>query len=364
MSEQFTIGATTMYVHKLLGVTDQGETGDLTQPSTAGDGIFGIQDLLFLENRDRQYEEDIYELRGHYNIAENDFSNTQFGMMIETDNLYITFHINDMVERMGRRIIAGDVLEIAHLVDFWALNDTVPVALKKFYVVTDANRAGDGYSPTWWPHLWRVKVKPMTDSQEYADILDDLVTGTDDGNGDSQPLRDLLSTYNQEIANNAAVIAAAEAEVPKSGYDTSQYYVMDSDAEGNPGEPEDYTDPDGNAQTTDTPQANGWTDGYLTGDGLAPNGHPVTSGTAFPTSGSVEGEYFLRLDFLPNRLFRYNGTRWVKIENVERTSLTPGMGQTQKDTFVNNTNTTIGDDNVVLDERVALSKALTSLEDN
>jgi len=362
VSEQFTIGGTSMLVHKLLGTADnQGSSSDPSQP--VSDGILGIQDLLFLENRDRKYETDVYELRGHYNTQDNDLSNEQFGAFLTNDNLYLTFHINDMVERIGRKILPGDVLELPHLIDYWDLNDGVPVALKKFYVVDDASRAGEGYSPTWWPHLWRIKVKPMTDSQEYSAILNQIQEGTDvDGNGD-QTLRDLLSVYNTELVNNAAVIAAAEAEVPQSGYDTSQFYVMDSDSEGNPGEPEDYTDPNGVPQSATTPQGNGWTDGYLTGDGLAPNGYAITSGTEF-SSNPVEGEYFLRLDYLPNRLFRYSGSRWVKIEDTERTSMTPGDGLTLRDTFVNNDNTTTADDNIVLDERVALSKALTPSEDN
>ena len=347
VSEQFTIGAVDMYVHKLLSSGGAGVTGDATQPNNTDAGILGIQDLLFLENRDRKYEEDIYTLRGHYNAQDNDFSNEQFGLFLSNDTLYLTFHINDMVERVGRKILAGDVLELPHLVDFWALDDNVPVALRKFYVVDDATRAGEGYSPTWWPHLWRVKVKPLTDSQEYADILDRLQEDTDDGDGENQSLRDLLSVYNQELANNAAVIAQAESEVPKSGYDTSNLYVMPTEENRDPADP-----------TTATPRANGWTDGYLTGDGLAPNGHTVTSGTSFPSSPD-DGDYALRLDYLPNRLFRYSGTRWVKVEDEERTSLTPGEGQTQRDGFVNNANTTTTDDNDVIAERVALSKALS-----
>ena len=347
VSEQFTIGAVDMYVHKLLSSGGAGVTGDATQPNNTDAGILGIQDLLFLENRDRKYEEDIYTLRGHYNAQDNDFSNEQFGLFLSNDTLYLTFHINDMVERVGRKILTGDVLELPHLVDFWALDDNVPVALRKFYVVDDATRAGEGYSPTWWPHLWRVKVKPLTDSQEYADILDRLQEDTDDGDGENQSLRDLLSVYNQELANNAAVIAQAESEVPKSGYDTSNLYVMPTEENRDPADP-----------TTATPRANGWTDGYLTGDGLAPNGHTVTSGTSFPSSPD-DGDYALRLDYLPNRLFRYSGTRWVKVEDEERTSLTPGEGQTQRDGFVNNANTTTTDDNDVIAERVALSKALS-----
>ena len=364
VSEQFTYGGTSMYIHKLLGIIDQGETNDATQPSTSNSGILGIQDLLFLENRDRKYEEDVYELRGHYNSVDKEFSNEQWGYMLQSDILYITFHINDMVERIGRKITTGDVLEIPHLVDFWALDDDLPAALKKFYVVDDAARAGEGYSPTWWPHLWRVKVKPMTDSQEYSDILGRLIEGTDDGSGNDQSLRDLLSVYNQELANNAAIIEQAEAETPLSGYDTNQFYILNTDEEGNPKEPEEYISTDGSTiKSPDTPDRNGWTDGYLTGDGLAPNGYPVTSGTSYPDNPS-EGDYFLRTDYQPNRLFRYSETRWTKIEDVERTSLTPGKGQTQRDSFVNNTNKTITDDNKIIDERVALSDALKPLEDN
>lgn len=357
ISEQFTVGAVGIWIHKYKGIQDQGNTGDLTKPNVS-DTELAIQDLLLLENRDRKYEEDIYELRGHYNVQDVDMSVEQFGMFIQNDNVYMTFHLNNMVESIGRKLMIGDVLELPNLKDFYALNDTVPAALKRFYVVDDSARAAEGFSATWWPHLWRVKCKPMVDSQEYAQILDKIQEGT--GN---QTLRDLLSTYNQELANNAAVISQAEVEVPKSGYDTSQFYIMNRNSDGSPGEPEDYTKADSTLGSTQTPQGNGWTDGYLTGDGLAPNGHTVTSGIEFPTSPN-EGDYALRLDYLPNRLFRYNGSRWIKVENVQRTSMTPGLGETQRDSFVNNTNTTIADDNKVISQKVDLYKALRPLEDN
>lgn len=351
--EQFVIGGTTMGVHAYKGVQDQGNTDDLSQPSTLNGTETAIQDLLFLENRDRKYETDIYELRGHYNVADLDMAMEQFGMFISNDNVYMTFHINDMVERMGRKLMIGDVIELPHLKEFFALDDSRPAALKRFYVVDDAGRAAEGFSATWWPHLWRVKCKPMVDSQEYSQILDQLATDAD-GNETTSTLRDLLSTYNQEIANNEAVVAQAEQEVPSSGYDTSQFYVINRDSEGVAGDPE---------VTADSPQGNGWTSGYLTGDGLAPNGHTVTSGTSFPDSPS-EGEYALRLDFLPNRLFRYSGTSWVKVEDVDRTSLTPGEGQTQRDGFVNNDDTTFTDDNQTIPQKVDLYKALTIEADN
>jgi hypothetical protein len=60
---------------------------------------------------------------------------------------------------------------------------------------------------------------------------------------------------------------------------------------------------------------------YLGGDSTPPNGLPATQGTSFPMFPQV-GEYCLRIDYKPNRLFRFNGTRWIKIEDNIRTNLT------------------------------------------
>jgi hypothetical protein len=89
-----------------------------------------------------------------------------------------------------------------------------------------------------------------------------------------------------------------------------------------------------------TPVANGWLTGYLTGNSLPPNGLPVTPGTVFPTNALL-GDYVLRLDYFPNRLFRFNGDRWIKVEDNVRTNLTPGASdnKTQRSKFVNNKDT-------------------------
>ena len=85
-------------------------------------------------------------------------------------------------------------------------------------------------------------------------------------------------------------------------------------------------------------------------------------GTSFP-SDPTEGNYVLRLDFLPNRLFRYNGNRWNKVEDNLRSNPTPGKSSTLTSGFINNTATTTQDDNTVINQRQALSKALEIQED-
>ena len=344
-----------------------------SEPSYTNQSEKNIQDLFLLENRDRKYDTDIYPMRGIYTVQDTSFDLSQFGMFLQTGTLFMTFHINDLVQSLGRKMMNGDVLELQHLMDYYPLDDTLPVALKRFYVVSDCQNAADGFSQTWWPHLWRVKLNPLTDSQEYKDILDQIKVDAPDwdptnGNISLGSVQSTLSTY-QNINN--AIIKEAEKEVPLSGYDISHLYIKSTTEDGKyPGDPIGVTS-DGNVTvdsgsvTTDyailSPEA--VPEGYLTGSGLTPNGMPVTVGITFPGSPAV-GDYALRTDYLPNRLFRYDGRRWVKLEDNVRTTLTPGADSTtQRSGFVNNTETyTNNSGNVTV--RQSLSDALKAKADN
>lgn len=439
ISEMFTIGGTGILVHKYLGVdTDANDGTDSTKPKYTTDSVFNIQDLLFVENRDRKYDPDIYSMRGIYQKQDQDFSLAQFGIFLAEGTTFMTFHLNDCVQMLGRKLIPGDVLELMHMKDYWALDDSVPVALKRFYVVQDASFASEGFSPTWYPHLWRVKLTPLVDSQEYRDILNRIKADSSDpfeANANASPLSSVISTYNKYMDINEAVILQAETEVPKSGYDVTPYYNVPgaSQSENAPGmvtgtniaggnvnvggggtvdliattgvinsnrifvadsnlvvlgsivttenigndagvyvvNKPDYTTIVLSANTTlsanstvsfavptssissptgvkntikasrgaQTP-VGGKTKGYLTGDGAAPNGMTVATGVEFP-SLPKNGDYFLRLDFVPNRLFRYNGKIWSKIEDAVRTNITPGAtgNQTWRNQWVENTET-------------------------
>ena len=372
MKEMFTVGGTTINIHKYLGVLSQGGT-DKSQPNIQTPDPLNIQDFLFLENRDRKYDKDIYSLRGIYSVTDTDFDLSQFGLFLANDTLFITFHENDMVNNLGRKLMSGDVIELPHLTDFSALDESVELSLKRYYVIQEGARPSEGFSQTWWSHLWRVKCGPLVDAQEYNDILN-LIQEDADGNQTDKTLRDLLSTYQKELEISNKVVEQAEQEVPESGYDTSKFYIVPTDPiTGKPLEPTG-TNSDDTSQTTDsneidasstriTPRNNNAYSGYLIGDGLAPNGENVDMGTSFPTD-SMEGDYFLRLDFLPNRLFRYNGNRWIKVEDDVRAKLTPGTGNRRLDKFINNSDKTTQDDNTIIDQRQALSKALEIQEDD
>ena len=364
ITEMFTVGGTDVFVHKYLGPKNPDEA-DATPSQPRYDAVkeTNIQDMLFMENRDRKYDPDIYVMRGIYNTQDVDFDMSQFGLFLTNDTLFMTIPINYSVKTLGRKIMPGDVLELPHLKDEYALND-YQVALKRFYVVEDVNRAAEGFSQTWYPHLYRVKMKQIVDSQEFKDILD---LPTEEGS--SQTLRDVLSTYDKEMQINNAILNQAEADSPQSGYDTTSLYTLQTDAEGKPElvtTDIDQLDASTAGEFADrvnqTPDREGY-QGYLLGDGIPPNGEAFGHGTGFPTA-TTKGDYFLRTDLMPNRLFRFDGQRWVKMEDKVRMDLSnKGTRNTHKTGFINNTNSgTIAGETIV--ERQSLSKAMKPKADN
>jgi len=329
--EQFDIGGVGVHVHKYLGPRPS-EGDDPSEPDYGNgkqkdyitgeeinpDGLIDetdIQDLLFMENRDRKYDPDVFELRGVYNVGDNDFDLTQFGLFLTNDTLFITFHTNDMVEKLGRRLMPGDVLELPHLRDELLLSADKE-AINKFYVVQDASRGSEGFSQTWYSHIWRVKVAPLTDTQEYADIL-----GTAD---DADSLKNKISSYQTEMNISEAIVAGAEAADPL-GIPLSEHLFG---AE----EPENNYD----------------------------HGETLPTGDQFPTNPN-DGEYFVRTDFTPNRLFVFRGSRWHRLyDNVEKDTWSDRTYNASG--FINNDNTTIVD-NKEFPEKQALSKIGTPKSD-
>ena len=357
ISEMFQAGGTDVYLHKYIGPVDP------TDPTKAL-SVNSIQDVLFLENRDRKYDDSIYTIRGIYNVQNIDFNLSQFGLFIDNDTLFMTVHINDFIKYIGRKPISGDVLELPHLRDQFALDD-FDISLPRYYVVEDVGRASEGFSATWYPHLYRLKVKKLTDSQQFSDLLNKNAKDINGDEIDGTTLRDLLSTYNKEIEINNSALIEAEADAPLSGYETQHFYTLAVDETGKTllttADQADIDASNYSANTTagatsPAPERSGYT-GYLVGDGVPTNGAAFGFGVQFPEAPAKD-DYFLRTDFLPNRLFRYDGLRWIKMEDAVRMTMTNNdTRQTYKTSFINNTNTnTIGGE--VVEERQSLSKAL------
>jgi hypothetical protein len=409
ISEMYTVGGLDIYVHKYLG-PKTGDVGDndATLPVYDEQNPLFVEDLLLGENRDRAYDPDVYIMRGVYRVQDIDFDLTQFGLFLNNDTLFITFHYNDMIDTFGRKLMAGDVLEFPNLQDYHPLNRDIKKAVPRYYVIQDAAFASEGFSVTWLPHLWRVKATPLVNSQEYQDIINQpfepdniwdpgnfYPQGTVVQDGDNyytaaqnvppgtpitdtnywtpttpDTVGDQTSTRPRDLEINDAIITQAYAEVPLSGYDTVKFYILPTTEDGQPAQA--GLTADNGSVTVDgtqggegvTPRADGYTLGYLTGDGIAPNGLPVTPGVNFPAN-PVAGDYCLRLDYFPNRLFRYNGGAWVKIEEKVRTDLDYATNaQTLRASFVNNTGNVQTTDRGAIPSRQSLSEILKPNADN
>lgn len=323
-------GGTSILIHKYLGPAAVEDGSDPAKPNLAAkDEIneLDIQDILFMENRDRVYDTTVYELRGTYNVTDQDFDLSQFGLFLNADTLFITFHTNEMVERLGRKLMAGDVLELPHLNDDLLL-DANAKSINKFYAVQDASRSAEGFGPTWWPHLWRIKAAPINDAQEYRSLLGDPQ--------DEDSLKNALSTYNKEIAISNAIVASADVVTPAAGYKNTE-----------------FTD------NTYAPVIEGF-DGtgksniaVNTTENLAQNGDTtnIVTGLTFPIAPS-QGDLFIRTDFQPQRLFVYRGNKWHRVAD---SSSATGNWTTNAVSYVNNKATTTGVDGTTIAQRQALS---------
>jgi hypothetical protein len=172
-----------------------------------------------------------------------------------------------------------------------------------------------------------------------------------------------MSTYETEMQITQAVLDQAELDAPKSGYDTTSFYTLKVDEEGKPelvtvnqsdlmaNQQVQATDEEGNllfdsddnpiyilpnsSSVDQTVDFDGYP-GYLVGDGLPANGAPFTSGISFP-GAPVTGQFCLRTDYMPRRLFRFDGARWVKIEDSVRMTMSNNdTRNTYKTGFINN----------------------------
>lgn len=312
IQEMFEVGATSIFVHKYLGVGD------------ASGGPTQIEDPVFMENRNRKYDPDIYELLGVYNVQQLEYDLTQFGQIVAADTMFITFHLNDSIRRLQRKLMPGDVFEIPALRDDMLLDESAP-AVNKFYVVEEITRDADGYSQTWFPHLLRAKLRIITSSQEFEDIFNqppldgngDPIDGVGSGDDGQLTLEDIIADFQGKTKINAEIVKEAEAAVDRRNFETLQFYVVPGDELG-----KQYP----------------W---IFSGDGSPPNGAElVGSGNHFPTEdeGGVDGTWYLRTDFEPYVLFRKDGPRWRRQEVDYRKKWQ--AAHRILETFINNRNTT------------------------
>jgi hypothetical protein len=358
VNENFRISGDGILVHMYEGP-------EIDSTGSTDTSLTSIQDVLFLENTSRKYNPDVIELRGHHQPQDVNYDLSQFGIMLSSDTIRIQFGYTDMMDSLGRKLIAGDVLEFPSMRDVPIFNNAV--GINRYYVVQDALYAAGGYGQKWFPHIWMVRAKLMTASPEFTQITDQAATGltsggigqglgimsegftdTMDANGDpglgcNPDIKASLNLFCKLIKITDQNVAEAEQNAffdPKFFESANLYIYLDQ--KGYPVIGSNYFSGDGAPPNLSTD---------LSQD-LVPSGPLVGAGIAFPP-GMTDGQYYLRLDYYPERLFQKQGTCYKLIEvNVLKNWTAYNR---VLDTFIDNINDTVMPDGTVFPEKQAVS---------
>jgi hypothetical protein len=243
------------------------------------------------------------------------------------------------------------------------------VGINRYYVVQDALYAAGGYGPKWFPQIWLIRAKQLQASQEFSEVLEHAATGqtaggvgqgigvmpegfteTADSNGNpgigpNPDITNSLNLFCKIIGVTDEVVAEAQCNAffdPKF-FESSNLYI--------------YTDEKG------YPVLGTWT--YFNGDGAPPNYSPeltqdlvpagplVGAGISFPTD-MQDGQYYLRIDYYPERLFQKQGNCFKFIEENVLKAWT--AYNRILDTFIDNIKDTTFPDGTVVSEKQPLSQ--------
>lgn len=314
---QLEVGAPIFNVYKLLGTKDK-------------DGNFQeldvIQDPVLMENVNRVYSDETFDIYGQCQIGQAEFTMALLGLSpLSPEIVQITFHYNTMIERLGRKFIPGDILEATFLRDT-DLIDQNHDNLTRFFVVESSQRSKEGWDPRWGFHLWTINLVALSDSPEYQDIINKITKKEENSDDDdiNSPSGN-PSVYDKEISIMDAILEEAESVVKYTERDEHNLWV-DLDNNGN------LVAIDGTFKA-------------LSGhDGIPPNYNPeeVRFGKFFPAD-SKEGDYFLRTDYDPPRLFRCKKSGVWQVIEYQNRELWKGIPK-YLEQFINNDKDFINDE--------------------
>lgn len=272
--------------------------------------ISNIQDKILLENRDRDYQHAAIELKGYYDLVNVSTDLSRFGIEIPTATYQIKVSFSTTVQKLGRPVVIGDILELPSETQYTP--DLRPV--KRYLEVTDVTWDASSYTPGWRPTLLLITTQPALASQETQDIFGDLAKhvdtsglfSTEDGNNEMyQDISTVTQTINQ----------TALSQVPERGAEGSNTIRGFSEEEL------------ALAASQGAPHLNklGFNPhGLYVEDAIPQNGAPYTEGPTFPTS--PKNKDYHRLTFtglskdIPAQLHRWSSakSRWIHLETDRR----------------------------------------------
>ena len=346
VGEGFRIGGDGILVHMYEGPT-------IDSTGSTDTSITSIQDVLFLENTSRKYNPDVLELRGHHQPQDVNYDLSQFGIYLSSDTIRIQFHYTDMIDILGRKLISGDVLEFPSMRDVPIFDNAV--GINRYYVVQDALYAAGGYGQKWFPHIWLVRAKLMTASPEFKEIVDQANSGATDG-GIGQGIGIMPEGYTSTSTSEGDPGKECNPDI-KATLNIFCKLIDITDKNVEEAEKYAFFDPkffeSANLYIFLDPVTKYPTLGtyVYSGDGTPPDGGTLKgAGIAFPPDLG-EGEYYLRIDYFPERLFQKQGNCYKLIE-VDILKHWTAYNRVL-DTFIDNNRDTILADGSVIPEKTS-----------
>lgn len=296
------------------GINDSWSIVALEMMDYSVTSLSNLQDPILMENRDRDYMETPIKIKGYYDLVEPVTDLTRFGIDIGISTEYrIRVSFNDVVSKLGRPIVIGDILELPSETQYTP--DLKPV--KRYLEVTQVMWDVSTYTPGWQPLMLAVTAKPAYASQETQDIFGDLnkkVDGTglfniDDGN--DEKYQD-FSNVTETIAKEAITEVTGVPEYGSEGSNTIRSFEKE-ELEQAASVGINHLNKIGFNPT-----------GLYVEDAIPQNGAPYTEGPTFPTNPK-NGDYH-RLTYtglaqdVPARLYRWSDAkgRWIYLETDRR----------------------------------------------
>lgn len=271
--------------------------------------LSNIQDKIFLENRNRDYNNEVIGLKGYYELLLAPTELLKMGMGIPSATYIIKVSFSACVAAIGRPIVIGDVIELPSETQYTP--DLTPK--KRFLEVTDVTWDTASYTPNWYPLLLAITAEPALASEETQDIFGDLVKNVDSSglftNNDTNEQYQDFETVTQTITQEALTA------VPEKGSEGSntirEFEISELDQATLDGFP--HLSKLGFNRT-----------GLYVEDAIPQNNAPFTEGPTLPLSPK-DREYH-RLTYqgtakdVPTRLYRYSTIkgRWLFLETDRR----------------------------------------------
>lgn len=209
------------YTYQGPNTNPNGST-DSTKPDYSKEKptLSSIGNLIWGETVDRKYSIEAITLPVIYQVQDAAPQMKLPGVFFDFNTMELTMHYNTMIELIGRKVMPGDVFELPNLRDTDLLTPDA-VGINKFYEVKEAFKAQEGYSATWLHHIFKIRVKPLTDSPEFSNLLDsnkpDYPNNTESGGNQN-------STYCKEMDIMNKIVAQADSEVPYIHWDNEHLF--------------------------------------------------------------------------------------------------------------------------------------------